>query len=105
MNIQNNAPNPDKPYIQLINELKQEIQISRIKAHLAVNSEMIKLYFRIGKIILEKQEKEGWGTKITQRVSEDLQKAFPKMKGLSYTNIRYISKHKSILPLKHSPDI
>jgi predicted nuclease of restriction endonuclease-like (RecB) superfamily len=83
---------PKKSYITLITELKTQIQTARIKASLAVNRELILLYFKIGKSILEKEIEEGWGTKITERISQDLQKSFPEMKGLSYTNIRYMKR-------------
>ena len=83
---------PKKSYITLISELKTQIQAARIKASLAVNRELILLYFKIGKSILEKEIEEGWGTKITERISQDLQKVFPEMKGLSYTNIRYMKR-------------
>ena len=82
----------NKTYLNLINNLKSEIKTARVKAHLAVNQELILLYFRIGKKILEKQRNEGWGTKVTQRISYDLSIEFPDMKGLSYSNIRYMQR-------------
>ena len=88
---------PKKSYITLISELKTQIQAARIKASLAVNRELILLYFKIGKSILEKEIEEGWGTKITERISQDLQKVFPEMKGLSYTNIRYMKRFAELI--------
>jgi len=83
---------PDKTYIQLINQLKQEIQTSRVKAALAVNRELILLYFKIGKAILINQKKEGWGSKIVERISKDLRSEFPEMTGLSKANIFFMRK-------------
>ncbi len=80
---------PDKSYLQFIQNLKQEIKTSQIKAHLAVNRELILLYFKIGKAILEKQKQEGWGSKIIEQVSQDLRAEFPEMKGLSSSNLFY----------------
>ena len=80
----------DKNYLQTLEELKSQIKTAQLKAHFAVNKELLILYWQIGKIILEKQEKEGWGAKITRRLSEDLGKEFSNMKGFSYTNIRYM---------------
>lgn len=88
---------PQKSYIALIKEIKSQIQTSRIKASLAVNRELIFLYFKIGKSILGKEIKEGWGTKITERISRDLQKSFPEMKGLSHTNIRYMKRFAELI--------
>ena len=59
---------------------------------------MLILYWQIGRTIVEKQE--GWGTKITKKLSEDLVKAFPNMKGFSYTNIRYMQRF-----AEHYPDL
>jgi predicted nuclease of restriction endonuclease-like (RecB) superfamily len=83
---------PDKSYIQFIQELKQEIKTSQIKAHLAVNLELILFYFKIGKAILEKQKQEGWGTKIIEKVSQDLKTEFSDMKGLSSSNLFYVRR-------------
>ena len=77
-------------YADLIKGLKQEIQQARIKAHLAVNKELILLYWKIGKRILDRQKSEGWGSKVIERVSKDLQSGFPEMKGLSSTNLKYM---------------
>ena len=48
------------------------------------------LYWHIGKEILDRQQQQGWGAKIIERLSKDLQKEFPKMKGLSRTNLLYM---------------
>lgn len=77
-------------YAALIQTLKTEISQARIRAHLSVNKEMISLYWRIGSQILERQDKEGWGTKVIENISNDLRKEFPEMKGLSYQNISYM---------------
>lgn len=56
------------------------------------NTSMICLYWNIGRAILEKQEKEGWGVKVIDRVSKDLKTAFPEMSGFSPRNIKYMRK-------------
>ncbi len=80
----------DKKYAQLIQTLKREIASSRIRAHLAVNKEMISLYWRIGNLILERQKQEGWGSKVIENISRDLTREFPEMKGLSARNLIYM---------------
>ena len=77
-------------YAALIQTLKTEISQARIRAHLSVNKEMITLYWRIGSQILERQDKEGWGTKVIENISNDLRKEFPEMKGLSARNLVYM---------------
>ncbi len=80
---------PDN-YAKLLTELKQRIQQSQIKAALAVNKELVLLYWHIGKEILERQDRDGWGSKVITRLSNDLRKEFPTMKGLSRTNMLYM---------------
>ena len=82
----------EKSYIKFLDDLKIQIKQSRIKAHLAVNHELILLYYKIGLAILEKQKEEGWGTKIIERIAKDLKQEFPEMTGLSYTNIQYMQR-------------
>jgi DUF1016 N-terminal domain len=69
---------------------KREIGAARTRAALAVNEELIGLYWRIGAEILVRQEHEGWGTRVAKRLSVDLREAFPDMKGLSETNLRHM---------------
>jgi len=82
----------DKSYLKFIDDLKNQIKTARIKAHLAVNRELILLYFNIGNSILKKQEKEGWGSKVIERVAKDLRGEFPDMTGLSPRNILYMKQ-------------
>jgi predicted nuclease of restriction endonuclease-like (RecB) superfamily len=81
-----------KTYAQLLQDLKTEISQARIRAHLSVNKEMIRLYWSIGNQILERQKAEGWGTKVIENISKDLRSEFPEMKGLSAQNLKYMRK-------------
>lgn len=80
---------PDN-YAQILEGLKTRIQQAQIKAALAVNKELVLLYWSIGKEILARQEQEGWGAKVIQRLSNDLRHEFPQMKGLSGRNLKYM---------------
>ena len=77
-------------YINTLNEIKQNIKVSQIKANLAVNSEMVCLYWKIGSTILEQQRKNGWGAKVIEKLSRDLLMEFPNMTGLSTRNLKYM---------------
>ena len=79
-------------YLQFIEEIKKEIQKQRISVVMNANAGMICLYWNIGRAILEKQEEEGWGTKVIDRMSKDLKTAFPEMSGFSSRNIKYMRK-------------
>ncbi len=79
-------------YLQFIDEIKKEIQKQRVSIVMNANRSMICLYWNIGKAILKKQEEEGWGTKVIDRMSKDLKIAFPEMSGFSPRNIKYMRK-------------
>jgi predicted nuclease of restriction endonuclease-like (RecB) superfamily len=77
-------------YHTLLLELKSKIHQSQIRAALAVNKELVLLYWQIGNSILIKQEKEGWGSKIIEQLAKDLKSEFPLMKGFSVRNLKYM---------------
>lgn len=77
-------------YMEFLNSLKKDIQSSRIRAHLAVNKELIFLYWRIGDGLLQRQKELGWGSKVVEQLSQDLKHAFPEMKGFSKQNLWYM---------------
>ena len=66
-------------YLDFIEAIKKEIENQRLKVVLNANSSMICLYWNIGKAILQKQEEEGWGAKVIDRMAKDLKDAFPDM--------------------------
>ena len=77
-------------YPEFLAEVKARIAAARTRAVLAVNSELIRLYWEVGHEILERQGREGWGSGVTKRLSSDLRRVFPDMKGLSETNLRHM---------------
>lgn len=77
-------------YTAFVGELKQKIIEARHRASLSVNRELILLYWTIGRDILARQEREGWGAKVIDRLAEDLRRAFPEMTGLSSRNLKYM---------------
>ena len=77
-------------YVSLLSDIKQRIQAARSRAALAVNAELIRLYWDIGRTLLVRRELEGWGGKVVARLASDLKEAFPTMKGLSSSNLKYM---------------
>ena len=77
-------------YQELLISLKQRIRTSQLRAALAVNRELILLYWQIGREILLRQSQQGWGAKVIDRLSQDLQAEFPELKGLSGRNLKYM---------------
>jgi predicted nuclease of restriction endonuclease-like (RecB) superfamily len=82
-------PNP-KGYQDLLSVLKSRIRTAQVRAALAVNKEMVLLYWGIGKEILTRQRDDGWGTRVIQRLAKDLRSEFPEMQGLSPRNLGYM---------------
>ena len=78
----------DSSYASFINELKETVRSTRIQVTLQANAQLIMMYWRVGKMILEAQEKEGWGARVIDRISLDLKSAFPDMKGFSASNLK-----------------
>lgn len=79
-------------YTDWLISLKQRISGARQRAALAANHEQIKLYYDIGKEILDRQNQQGWGASVIDRLSSDLRAAFPEMKGLSPRNLNYMKR-------------
>ena len=77
-------------YATWLVELKAQIRNSRVKVSLAVNNELVLLYWRLGTEILARQTAQGWGTKVIELLAKDLKTEFPDMKGLSRTNLLYM---------------
>jgi len=69
-------------YAELLEQVKVRVRTSRVQAARAVNTELVGLYWQIGRLILGRQESEGWGTKVIGRLAADLRAEFPGMRGL-----------------------
>ncbi|MEY4749507.1 MAG: hypothetical protein RIQ60_1721 [Pseudomonadota bacterium] len=77
-------------YAAWLGTLKQRVQQAQQRAALAVNHELVLLYWQIGRDILERQHAQGWGAKVIERLAIDLTAAFPDMKGFSRRNLLYM---------------
>ncbi len=85
-------------YAGWLSELKRRIASARLRAVLAANAEQIQLYHDLGRDILERQAREGWGAKVIDRLSADLRATFPEMKGLSSRNLKYMKHFAEVCP-------
>jgi predicted nuclease of restriction endonuclease-like (RecB) superfamily len=77
-------------YTAFVGDLKQKIAAARHRASLSINRELVVLYWTIGRDILDRQEREGWGARVVDRLASDLRLAFPEMTGLSARNLKYM---------------
>jgi predicted nuclease of restriction endonuclease-like (RecB) superfamily len=89
---------PQKEYQTFLEEVKSKIKQASYSAALSANKSILILYWDIGKSILNKQKKEGWGSKVVDRLSIDLNFSFPKMKGFSRRNLIYMRKFAEAYP-------
>jgi predicted nuclease of restriction endonuclease-like (RecB) superfamily len=81
---------PPAGYADWLAELKTRIHSAQQRATLAVNRELVLLYWQIGRDILARQAEQGWGSKVIERLAEDLRAGFPDMKGFSRANLMYM---------------
>lgn len=81
---------PPAGYSDWLTDLKGRIHAAQQRATLAVNRELVLLYWQIGHDILTRQAEQGWGSKVIDRLAQDLRAAFPRMKGFSPRNLKYM---------------
>ena len=74
-------------YKNWLKEVKGLVSSSRAKAALSVNEQLIVMYWQLGQMIVAKQKEHQWGDTVIEKLSADLQKAFPEMKGFSRANL------------------
>ena len=77
-------------YGELLEDIKDRIRHAQIRAAVGASRELIRLYWDIGREIVQRQEREGWGKAVVQRLAADLQREFPGMTGFSPQNIWYM---------------
>jgi predicted nuclease of restriction endonuclease-like (RecB) superfamily len=81
---------PPAGYADWLADLKSRIHAAQQRATLAVNRELVLLYWQIGQDILARQAAQGWGAKVIERLAHDLRATFPEMKGFSPRNLKYM---------------
>jgi predicted nuclease of restriction endonuclease-like (RecB) superfamily len=81
---------PPTGYPELLQELKSRIHSAQVRASFAVSRELVQLYWSIGREILVRQDAQGWGSKVVERLAHDLQTEFPGVEGFSPRNLKYM---------------
>src|SRR5207244_4329870 len=77
-------------YDDFLHDLKERIRVAQVRAALAVNRELVLLYWEIGRDILARQQQHGWGARVVDRLASDLHHAFPEVRGFSPRNLKYM---------------
>ena len=85
-------------YITVLEAIKDDVRTARRRTLRVVNTELLELYWRIGRTILDRQATDGWGSKVIQRLSHDLRREFADMTGLSPRNLQYMTTLASSWP-------
>jgi predicted nuclease of restriction endonuclease-like (RecB) superfamily len=85
-------------YGDLLAALKDRVRQTRFRAARAANAEVMRLYWSIGRDILERQTAAGWGSKVVSRLADDLKNEFPDQRGWSRTNLLYMRKAAEVWP-------
>ena len=85
-------------YADWLKQLKVEIAQARQRAALTVDTGLIRQYGRIGRDILQRQQSQGWGAKVIDRLARDLKAAFPDMRGWSASNLKYMRFFAQLCP-------
>jgi predicted nuclease of restriction endonuclease-like (RecB) superfamily len=97
VDVGNDIDNPPD-YLSVLETIKDDVRASRHRAVRVVNSELLALYWRIGRTVLDRQASEGWGAKVIERLSVDLRREFPDMTGLSASNVKYMRRMAAASP-------
>lgn len=93
-------------YTQLLADVKERIRSAQYAALKAVNTELVGLYWDLGRMIVERQDQDGWGKSVVERLSQDLRREFPGVAGFSVQNLWYMRQfhmeyreHEKLQPL------
>lgn len=87
-----------KSYARVFEQLKSDIQQTQLKAALSITKEATLLYWRTGKILSEMISENRWGSKTLEKLSRDLIRSFPDVKGFSLRNLQYMRKFAESYP-------
>jgi hypothetical protein len=96
--ISKNKSADSKSYSQIFELLKSDIRQAQLRAALSVTRELTLLYWRTGKMLTEKVNKEGWGAKTLERLARDIKEEFPDLSGFSYRNLKYMRQFAKCFP-------
>lgn len=79
-------------YGDLLSEIKGRIRAAQTRAVQAVNAELLRLYWDIGRLIEARQEQKGWGSGVIPKLARDLHNELPELKGFSERNLKLMTQ-------------
>lgn len=75
-------------YSALLSDIKDRISHGQFNAVQKVNTELIEMYWDIGRMIHDRQQKDGWGARIIPQLARDIVNELPEIKGFSERNLK-----------------
>jgi predicted nuclease of restriction endonuclease-like (RecB) superfamily len=87
-----------REYSAFLDAVKADIIQSQLRTMQTLNKELVMLYWRIGRNLSEKSQKEGWGSKVIETLARDIKIAFPDLKGFSPRNLVYMKTFAEAYP-------
>ncbi|GAA1377513.1 PDDEXK nuclease domain-containing protein [Streptomyces beijiangensis] len=79
-------------FFDMVDDLKSIVRGAHVRAQLKVNTEMIRMYWEIGRTILQRQGEERWGSKVINRIATELRTEFPGQRGFGSRNLQYMQQ-------------
>ncbi len=92
------SPLEAEGYHTVLAELRDRIGSAQVRAAVAVNTELVRLYWHVGEILNRKVQEAGWGAKVLERLARDLKLSFPELSGFSPRNLRYMRQFAAAWP-------
>ena len=83
----------DKNYLDILSQIKNEVNNTKQKVIVSANKELILMYYRIG---IKLKENNSWGSSFIDNLAKDLKITYPNIKGMSARNLRYMKKFATI---------
>ena len=75
-------------YPVLLKDVKDRIRRAQVRATMSANAELLHMYWDVGRIIDAQRTTEGWGTKVIERLAQDIRNELPETKGFSERNLK-----------------
>jgi len=92
------SPLEAEGYLTVLAELRDRIGSAQVRAAVAVNTELVRLYWQVGETLNRKVQEAGWGAKVLERLARDLKLSFPELSGFSPRNLRYMRQFAAAWP-------
>ena len=99
--MSNNIRNTDKQdFSPIVRAIGSDLEQTQVRVIASANADMLFHYWKVGHFILYLQKKEGWGSKVIDKLSKAIRSQYPDKKGYSRRNIFYMCQFASAYPME-----